>query len=461
MKKPKPENKYDKIKEWVKEDFNILLASLFLGIIIAIFSLATAIFSQKLIDVILPSEDITKLIIGLVLFGFILLARAGLGFVRSTFLITQSRDFNNRMITSFFHGLLGLPKPFFDSKKTGDMIARMNDTRRIQLTVSSLVGNLLIEFLVVLVSLAGVYIYSWQIGLVVTAILPIYIFILWKYNKPIITAQKDVMGKYSLNEANYVDVISGIPEIKSSGTGKLFHKVTTTFYQLFQQSIFNLGKIQVRFNLKTELIEIVLMLTVIAFASYLVITGQLMLGVLVAVLSLSGSIGPSLTRIALFNIQLQEAKVAFNRMEEFTSLDPEETKGEKIDTIHSIEIKNMYFTFPGSLELLKNINMEICKGQITTLLGESGVGKSTLLQIIQRFYQPNAGEILCNGKNAEGYDLDVYRTLFGAVSQDVKIFNNYLLFNIALTDDPEVLQKVPQWCQENGFDQFFAKFPQG
>ncbi|MDE0470985.1 MAG: cysteine peptidase family C39 domain-containing protein, partial [Ekhidna sp.] len=118
--------KYAQIIEWIKEDIDILTASLFLGVLIAILSLATAIFSQKLIDVILPTKEITKLVVGLVLFGFVLLAKAGLGLVRSTFLITQSRDFNNRMISSFFKSLLRLPKPFFDSKKIGEMIARMN-----------------------------------------------------------------------------------------------------------------------------------------------------------------------------------------------------------------------------------------------------------------------------------------------------------------------------------------------
>jgi ATP-binding cassette subfamily B protein len=111
--------KYENLLSWVKEDLNILLAALFLGILIAVFSLATAIFSQKLIDVILPTKEVSKLIIGLVLFALILLIKMGLSYVRSTFLITQSKDFNNRMIGSFFQSLLHIPKPFFDSKRQG------------------------------------------------------------------------------------------------------------------------------------------------------------------------------------------------------------------------------------------------------------------------------------------------------------------------------------------------------
>jgi ATP-binding cassette subfamily B protein len=453
--------KYAQLIEWIKQDINILTASLFLGILIAIFSLATAIFSQKLIDVILPSKEITKLIVGLVLFGFVLLAKAGLGLVRSTFLITQSRDFNNRMIGSFFSSLLRLPKPFFDSKKIGEMIARMNDTLRIQSAVSNLAGNMLIEGLVVVVSLVGVFAYSWEVGLVVSAFLPWYLFILWKLNRPIISAQKEVMDKYALNEGNYIDVISGISEIKSTGTTNLFHKSTALFYQIFQDSIFNLAKIQIKFNFRTEFAGLFLIISVICFSAYLVITDQLLLGMMMAVLSLAGSIGPSLTRLALFNIQLQEAKVAFSRMEEFTTLETEKTEGEPISSIQSIELKSLSFNFPGSLPLLKNINLKIDQGKITTLLGESGVGKSTILQLLQRFQEPVSGDILANSLNVKTLNLDDYRKGIGVVPQDIKVFNNYLLFNIALSEDTKELEKVPKWCQDHGFDRFFERFPQG
>ncbi len=453
--------RYTQLIEWIKKDTDILIASLFLGMLLAIFSLATAIFSQKLIDVILPTKEITKLIVGLVLFGFVLLAKVGFGLVRSTFLVTQSKDFNNRMIDSFFQSLLHLPKPFFDSKKVGEMIARMNDTRRIQSAVSNIAGNMLIEVLVVIVSLVGVFAYSWQIGLVVSAFLPLYLFILWKLNRPIISAQKEVMVKYALNEGNYIDVISGISEIKSTGTINLFHRSTTLFYQVFQDSIFNLGKIQIKFNFRTEFAGLLLIISVISFSAYLVITDQLLLGMMMAVLSLAGSIGPALTRLALFNVQLQEAKVAFSRMEEFTTLETEKIDGEAIDRIDSIELDNLSFNFSGSLPLLKNINLKIEHGNITTLLGESGAGKSTIIQLLQRFYEPVSGDILANNVNIKSLDLDDYRKGIGVVPQDIKIFNNYLLFNIALSEDPKELEQVPKWCQEYGFDQFFTKFPQG
>lgn len=454
-------SRYQNLIDWVKEDTNILLASLFLGILIAIFSLATAVFSQKLIDVILPTKDMTKLVVGLVLFGFVLLAKNGIGFVRSTFLITQSKDFNNRMIGSFFKSLLNLPKSFFDSKKTGEMIARMNDTRRIQSTISNLAGNLLIEFLVIITSLTGVFVYSWQVGLIVALFIPVYVLILWRLNKPIIDAQKDVMGAYAMNESNYVDVINGISEVKSTGSMGLFHKTTTLLYGAFQDQIFKLGKIQIRFSVLTELAGIVLLISVISYSSAMVLQEAMLLGTMMAILSLSGSIGPSLARIAIFNIQMQEAKVAFNRMEEFTGLETESKVGREIQSIDQIKLENMTFHYPGSLGLLKEIDLTIKKGKLCSLLGESGSGKSTILQIIQRFYEPVEGMVKVNETNLADMDIDSYRTKVGVVPQDIKVFNNYLLFNICLSENESDYEKVIPWCKEMGFDCFFEKFPNG
>ena len=93
----------------------------------------------------------------------------------------------------------------------------------------------------------------------------------------------------------------------------------------------------------------------------MVLQEALLLGSMMAILSLSGSIGPSLARIAIFNIQMQEAKVAFNRMEEFTGLETESKAGMKIQSIDQITLEKMTFHYPGSLGLLKAINLTVEK----------------------------------------------------------------------------------------------------
>ena len=121
-------------------------------------------------------------------------------------------------------------------------------------------------------------------------------------------------------------------------------------------------------------------------ASYLVYEELMTLGELMAVLGIAGSLLPSITSLALIAIPINEAKIAFNRMFEFASIEKEDQGTLNIDNFETLEIKNLSFRFAGRSQLLKNINLQLQKGEFIAVVGESGSGKSTLGQIIQQFY---------------------------------------------------------------------------
>ncbi|TXI70054.1 MAG: peptidase domain-containing ABC transporter, partial [Cyclobacteriaceae bacterium] len=137
------------IKRLLAEDMPTLVSSLTLGICITALSLTTAIFSQKLIDQFLPEKDQVRVNLSLVIVSILLLIRIGLSNFRGNLMAYQSMTFNNRIIKFFYEKLLDLPKSFFDSRKTGDILARINDTNRIQTTVSSIAGTFVVDILIV------------------------------------------------------------------------------------------------------------------------------------------------------------------------------------------------------------------------------------------------------------------------------------------------------------------------
>jgi len=451
------------IIELIREDFSLLSVSLFLGVIISILGISTAIFSQKLIDDILPKENTQKLILSLILVLFLLLARSGLNYLRSFFMIRQGMDFNNRIIQSFYSSLLLLPKSFFDTRKTGELIARMNDTRRIQNTLSVLTGSVLIDFLVIVVSTCFVFVYSRVIGIATLAMLLLYAIALFRFSKPIATLQKEVMGGYAMAESNFVDTMQGIADIKLSNKICFFGKVNTAVYGIFQQKNFELGKLGIRFIAVSEITGVIFIISVFGFSSLLVISKQLLLGELVALLSMAGGIIPSATRLVAANIQLQEARIAFDRMFEFTSIE-KENLGEIESVVipfQKLEINHVSFRFPGRKQILKNVSLTLRKGEMIALLGESGTGKSTLLQLLQKFYEVESGSVHLNGTDTQAQSSTVVRNQIGCVPQELKIFNGPLLFNIALSDQSEELRKAFELCEKFGFGKFFQAFPQG
>ncbi|MCA4900150.1 MAG: ATP-binding cassette domain-containing protein [Bacteroidota bacterium] len=95
------------------------------------------------------------------------------------------------------------------------------------------------------------------------------------------------------------------------------------------------------------------------------------------------------------------------------------------------------------------------------LKGGSGDGKSTLMQLLQKFYQPEAGAITVNGQDLQTLHTAEWRLAVGSVPQDIKIFNDSLLYNITLSDDVNAANTAVAFCEQSGFGQFFKNFPLG
>jgi ATP-binding cassette, subfamily C, bacteriocin exporter len=455
------------VKKLVQEDMNILSIALVLGIAIAVLSLSTAVFSQRLIDDILPNSNRTKLIVGFSLLCFLLLIKTGLGYIRQTFLIMQGKDFNNRIIDHFYSRVLYLPKSFFDNRKVGELIARMNDTGRIQSSISYLFSNVMIDVLLIVVSSVFILLYSVPLGLLALSYIPLYFFIVYLYNNRIIRSQQEVMASFARNESNYVDTIQGAGVIKSMNKEPFFIHSTRRVYDFFQEKIFALGTLKTRFNLITELTGTVIILAVIGVSSFLVLDGDLKLGGMMAVLQMSGILIPAAGRLAMTNIQLQEAKVAFDRMYEFTSMQPEYDKESDsgrivLESLEELEVKSIAFRFPGRKALLEDVSFRVCRGEMIAIVGESGCGKSTLMQVLQKFYGYENGTVTANGHDFRHLSVEAWRSRMAVVPQEIKIFNGSLIDNICLDQaGPEKAAEVLGFCRQYGFERFFMSFPMG
>ena len=458
-------------KRMIREDVSILTVAFILGVIIAVLSLATAVFSQKLIDDLLPSKNYEKIIAGILLFFILLIARSGLDFLRNVFMLRQTRNMNNRLIDCFFSKILYLPKFFFDSTKTGEIIVRMNDSRRIQQTVSHIAGSVLIDALTLLFSIGFLLFYSWKMALIASACIPLFSLLVILFNRRIIDSQRNVMVSNARVEGQLIDLIQGVDVIKNTNKQSVFKQSVQVLYGLFQHCGYQLGLLSSQYGLIAQIISITTSIGIIIFGVFAVLNGHLTLGELMAIIAISNIIISSTANLSIVNIRLQEAGVAFDRLYEFlkikTEFEPEEEKHNiesqiipDKDGIH-LQIKNLSFRFIGRKKLFDNISFEINKGEIVTLFGEVGSGKSTLIQILQKNYIPESGEILFNGESLSTYAMPLWRKQIGVVNQQSKIFNGSVGENICLGNIIEESESIQLFCKEYGFDFYFDTLPQG
>lgn len=445
----------------LRDDRQLLLFSIVIGAGIAVLSMAMAVFSQRLIDDILPSHNVGKLTAGIVLLGILLIARVGLDAIRQLLLIRQTRDFNNRITDRFYSALLSLPKRFFDTRRTGELVARLNDTQRVQRVVTAVASSVVIDVLTMVASFIFLFYYSWQTGLIVLAALPVYFILIRLFNHRIIHAQRSVMQSYALSESNYVTTMQGIAAIKNHNRIPFFGQLNRIIYGHYQEQVVRLGKINVRLSVLSGIFGVLFLTGILAYTSSLVLDNQLKLGELMAVLGIAGSLLPAVAGMALITISINEAHVAFNRMYEFASLPPEE-QGKVTETeFHSLEVEELTFRFPGQKQLFRGLSLTVNIGECIVITGESGCGKSTFVQLLKKFYPYESGRITLN-KHTELSQLttDSWRRIIGVVPQQIELFNGSVVDNLlpAPNDQPEA---ISQFATDYGFLPFIESLPQG
>ena len=291
------------------------------------------------------------------------------------------------------------------------------------------------------------------------------------------------MAGYARVESEYVDTITGIGAIKAAGREDFFTKTTQAIYQSFQQKSYNLGLLGTRYGIWAEVFGVLMTVAMLSVLSILVLQKQLKMGEMMAVIGIASGMIGAVGRLATLNIQLQEARIAFERMYEFTSLESEmsntvnsdyKSESGSVPTVRraitnqdeqkefvfeSLIVKSLSFRFAGRSALLKNISLELHKGETIALLVESGHGKSTLMQILQKFYDWESGEVSINGQDLRTVDTGFWRENIGVVPQEIKIFNGTLLENIVLGELAQP-KEVVQFCKDLGFGYFFEQLPQ-
>ncbi len=460
----KPDKKeYSKwILEMMKEDTSFYISAVFLGIIIALLNMTTLVFTEKLLDVVLPSRDVSLLFNTLFIWFTLLLVIIILNYIRSIILIKQAYRFNIRLFHFFFKRLLKMPKTFFDSKKQGDMIARMNDTERIQKNIKTIIADSFIEVCIVAISFIFLFSYSTHVASITLISFPILYLCTLLFNDVIKKLQNKMFNNYALTESRYIDTVNGIETIKVFNKENKYFNKNIKVYRSFQKSILEILKQDINQSTIIDLCGTIIILSGIAYAVLLAFNRSLEIGDLIAIISLIFMIVDTVKNIVQLNIEIIESKIAIKRMFDFAKRSDQinETSKEVITKIFSINLKGISFSYPGQDYLITAGNMELIKGKITFLKGQSGSGKSTLSQLLLKFYKQTNGSIIINDTlHLNQIDTRIWRDNISYVPQNIKVFNGDILYNITLDENLNQDEKVVNFCEEYlKLGTYFSKF---
>lgn len=439
-----------------------LIQGLFLGAAATLLGLLTAVFIQWVIDRFIPEQDGGMILAtGLVLLAM-LFGRASAGYLRQRFVVRLNKRVGTRVNQDFLTHLFRLPLRFFDTRKTGDITARVADSVRIQNALLEMLGTAVIDGLIVLGSLGFLFVLAPPLALVALAAAPLYGALLIHATLRLKREQHEVMKSYAHVEASYIDSLDGVEAILGFSASRPFTDRNAALFGVFQARGERLGVTQAGIGLFAELAAGLVTMASLIWGAFLVIQGNLLLGEMVAGYSLLANMLPSIDRLVRASVVFQEAAVAAARLMDMLLVPSERTGGrENLELREALEVRQGRFAWPNGSVLFDGLDLALLRGRLTGLWGPSGVGKSTLVKILNRTYELSSGAVLVDGGSVDEFSLETYRRRVAVLPERVKIFNGTLADNVLLGRDLADPGHVLEETERLGLHPFLKRFDHG
>ncbi|HUC01458.1 MAG TPA: ABC transporter ATP-binding protein [Candidatus Paceibacterota bacterium] len=364
-----------------------------------------------------------------------------------------------------FAKLFEMPLAFHTMQKQGDTSDRIT---RAANWMDQIVGNslltLLPSFLSIGVALIITYFINWQLTLVLLAAIVVYAGILWSAVPRLSGLQKRMHRAWNRAYGDAHDALGNIREIKQAATEKQERtKIRRNFIHRAAQFWVDLNTIFARLTFAQKMLVSLTQLAIFVISIFFVRNGTLTPGGLVA---FNGYAAMILGPFVLLGQQwqtIQNGLVAIVRADKLLSQPVEiytPTGGISLTTIKGdVEFKDVRFAYKSNIETLKGISFHARPGQKIALVGESGVGKTTIIDLLSGFYFPQKGHILIDGVDIKKINLKDYRSRVGIVPQEPTLFNDTIEANIRYGNPGKTYDEMVAACRDAYAQDFIEAFP--
>jgi ATP-binding cassette subfamily B protein len=368
--------------------------------------------------------------------------------------------------SSVYEHLHKLSLSFFGKKQTGSLVTRVtSDVERIWRFVAFVFVDIIISVLTIVGVGVGLFVIDWKLASFALLPIPVMLVLMVVFHKKMHKIFRRMWHRYSQMTAVIADALPGVRVIKAFGQedreiGRFEHRNVSLAEQemTFISSWTFFGPTMMFCSQLGVLIVWLL-------GGWWVVRGQSDIGTLLAFTAYLGMFMRPIHMIAHMDERLNRAATSAQRVFEILDTEPgiySRSGAHKKDRLEgAIELRNISFTYDGMRRVLKDIDLKIAPGEMIGLAGPSGGGKTTMVNLICRFYDVLEGEIRIDGVDVRDYDLACLRRQIGVVLQEPFLFHGTVAENIAYGNGKASIEAIIQAAKAANAHDFIAGFPDG
>ena len=444
---------------------NLLFLVFVISLIISIIGVLGAFIFQVIIDGIEigKTDGFLGVTLGQMCIGIIVLYlfQMFMNILRGYFLSVLSKNVELPLMLNYYNHIADLPIKHLSGRKTGELMSRFNDASNIKDAISSATLSLMLDTMMVVFCVFVLYALNAELFLITLLIVFAYAIVVICFRNPIKNINEKLMEENAEVTSYIKESVDGIETVKAFGAeNRIKEKTANKFTKFVNKAM----KGSVIYTIQDSLSGVVASIGVIILlwsGTKLVMKDTISLGTLITFYSLLGYFLDPIQSLIDLQPELQTAVVAAERLNDILDLETEHDDIEKIELDNSIEIRNVSFRYGNRELVLRNIDLNIRKGESVALIGESGSGKTTLAKLIMAFYEPENGQILIGEKNIAELNPRDVRENIAYISQDVFLFSDSIKNNLTLGNDNISMEEIKEACKLSKADEFIEKMPLG
>lgn len=440
----------------------VFVASFF----VQLAALANPLVIQMIIDKVIAQNSISTLHVLGILLLVVGLFEAVLSTLRTYLFVDTTNRIDMGLGSEIIDHLLRLPLRYFERRPVGELSTRINELENIRQFLTGTALTVGLDALFSVVYIIVMLIYSWQLTLVGLGTIPIFVAITLIASPTVSRQLRNKAERNAETQSYLVEVMSGIQTVKAQNIELRARFSWQERYARFVGAGFKTVVTSTLANSTSSFLNKLSSLLVLWVGAYLVLQGDLTLGELIAFRIISGYVTSPILRLAQLWQNFQETALSLERLGDIVDTPQEAEKDRDNITLPpvagSVKYDNISFRFANSGPLqLCNVNLEIPAGKFVGIVGQSGSGKSTMMKLLLRLYDPEAGRILIDGYDVSKVELYSLRRQVGVVPQETLLFDGTVQENIALTNPEASTEEIIEAAKVAAAHEFIMNLPNG